>query len=103
MLDDRADAITAGQTSVEDFTATLNEKTSYRSKLATGIEELNNMIIAMDEEIEYAKELRASERAECLKNKVDAKDGISELDVDMKVFKMGQEMFEGESHMQMMV
>merc|ERR1719326_2636844 len=103
MTDDKTDAITTGQTSVDDLTAALNEKTSYRAELDTEIEELNTLITTMEDEIKAAKEHRAAERAEYLKNKADVKDGISELDAAMKVLKMGQEMFEGESHMQMVV
>jgi chromosome segregation ATPase len=95
MSDDKSDAITTGQTNVEDLTALMNEKTAYRAELDTQIEELNNAITTMETEIKDAKAHRAAERAEYLKNKGDVKKGIGELDAAMKVLKMGQEMEKG--------
>jgi len=92
MTDEKTDAITTGQTSVDDLTATMNSKTAYRAELDTEIEELNTSITDMEDQIKSEKEKRASEHAEFLKNDADVKDGIHELDAALKVLKMGQEM-----------
>merc|ERR1719378_228977 len=44
MSDEKTDAITTGQTGVDDLTAVMNEKTAYRAELDTEIEELNTSI-----------------------------------------------------------
>merc|ERR1719230_1971221 len=93
MTDDKTDAITTGQANVDDLTATMNSKSSQRADIDKEIEDLNTDITTMEEEIKAAKEKRAADRAEYLKNKADVKDGISELEGAMKVLKMGQEMF----------
>merc|ERR1719389_1366922 len=95
---DKTDAITTGQASVEDLTATMNDKNSARAEVDTEIAGLNEDITRMNDEIAAAKAQRKKDRAEYLKNKADVKDGISELDAAIKVLKIGQEM--GESHLQ---
>merc|ERR1719463_74285 len=92
MTDDKTDAITTGQASVEDLTATMNDKNSARAEVDTEIAGLNEDITRMNDEIAAAKAQRKKDRAEYLKNKADVKDGISELDAAIKVLKMGQEM-----------
>merc|ERR1719463_981974 len=92
MTDDKTDAITTGQASVEDLTATMNDKNSARAEVDTEIAGLNEDITRMNDEIAAAKAQRKKDRAEYLKNKADVKDGISELDAAMKGLKMGQEM-----------
>merc|ERR550514_1323458 len=44
MTDEKTDAITTGQTSVDDLTATMNSKTAYRAELDTEIEELDTAL-----------------------------------------------------------
>ena len=78
MTDDKTDAITTGQASVEDLTATMNDKNSARAEVDTEIAGLNEDITRMNDEIAAAKAQRKKDRAEYLKNKADVKDRLSE-------------------------
>ena len=84
----------------DDLTETLNSKSSQGADVDKEIADLNTGITTMEDEIKAAEEQRAKDRAEYLKNKADVKDGISELEGAMKVLKVGQERFGGESHIQ---